>query len=61
MQKLVIANTGITDRGKTQALKKVIEDLLSNGAKEVKDKEAINGLYARCVRVMIDLRKVEMI
>ena len=50
MQKLVIANKGRSYHGKTQALKKVIEDLLSNGAKEVKDKEAINGLYARCVR-----------
>jgi hypothetical protein len=38
MKKLVIANSGITDRGKTQALKKVIEDLLSNGAKEVERK-----------------------
>jgi hypothetical protein len=38
MQKLVIANKGRSYHGKTQALKKVIEDLLSNGAKEVKRK-----------------------
>jgi hypothetical protein len=45
MQRLVIANTGITDRGKTQALNKVIEELtdVNNKAEVVKEKSLDNG------------------